>query len=242
MRRFNERLRSLEYWIALLFVAVTYLFCALQDSENPNPFAFVAQLAAVAVAFWIARVRPQVVVTIWGVVLAAFVAVFIVESLGLRGHALDVTLSAASIVACLAAPAAIVSHRVKLAQPGRQNLLAVIVAYVMVGMTFTFAYNFLALISPDAIFNSDQGDTLRGQLFFSFTTLTTLGYGNLVPIGPIAETLAIAESITGQLFIVVAVASLFGPSALTHSSSEAPEPRRLTVRRGDPASESTGRR
>jgi hypothetical protein len=47
---------------------------------------------------------------------------------------------------------------------------------------------------------------LADQLFFSFSTLTTTGYGNLVPVGAAGQSVAIGEAITGQLFLVIAVA------------------------------------
>jgi hypothetical protein len=43
-------------------------------------------------------------------------------------------------------------------------------------------------------------------LFFSFTTLTTVGYGNVVPVNAFVQGIAIAEAISGQLFLVIAVA------------------------------------
>jgi len=75
-------------------------------------------------------------------------------------------------------------------------------------MLFTFVYNLAALLTPVAILDGPNGDSLRGQLFFSFTTLTTTGYGNVVPVGPVMETFAVVEAIAGQLFLVIAVASM----------------------------------
>ena len=87
-------------------------------------------------------------------------------------------------------------------------MLASIAAYIQVGMFFTFAYNLIALISPVATFGDDQVDSLTGQLFFSFTTLTTTGYGNIVPVSAGVQSVAIAEAVTGQLFLVIAVARI----------------------------------
>jgi hypothetical protein len=47
-------------------------------------------------------------------------------------------------------------------------------------------------------------------LYFSFATLTTLGYGDIVPVSAIARTLATLEAITGQLYLAVLVARLVG--------------------------------
>ena len=47
--------------------------------------------------------------------------------------------------------------------------------------------------------------TLTQDLFFSFVTMTTVGYGNLVPAANPGQTFAVLEAVTGQLFLVVAV-------------------------------------
>ena len=46
------------------------------------------------------------------------------------------------------------------------------------------------------------------DLFFSFTTMTTIGFGSLVPAGNPGQTFAVAEGVIGQLFLVVGVAKV----------------------------------
>lgn len=50
--------------------------------------------------------------------------------------------------------------------------------------------------------------TLSQDLFFSFVTMTTVGYGNLVPAANPGQTFAVLEAVTGQLFLVVAVGKI----------------------------------
>jgi hypothetical protein len=58
-------------------------------------------------------------------------------------------------------------------------------------------------------FFGDEGDgTVSQDLFFSFVTLTTTGYGNLVPTGNPGQSLAVLEAPLGQLFLVTAVGKL----------------------------------
>src|SRR5215470_6862836 len=67
----------------------------------------------------------------------------------------------------------------------------------------------LYLIAPCAFFGPAAGDGKFPQdLFFSFTTLTTTGYGNLVPAGNPGQTFAVAQMLIGQLFLVTAVAKV----------------------------------
>ena len=196
------------YWFVLTLIAVSYALCAVQTGANPNPVAFLVQLAAVAITLRVAQVEPRLRRVGWIVLAAAAAATVVATASGGEGHLLDVALSAASMVAYLAAPLAIVAHLARRDRIDGQAVLASIAAYIQVGMFFTFAYNLIALISPVATFGDDQVDSLTGQLFFSFTTLTTTGYGNIVPVSAGVQSVAIAEAITGQLFLVIAVARI----------------------------------
>jgi hypothetical protein len=76
-------------------------------------------------------------------------------------------------------------------------------------MLFAFIYRFLGVVQPSAFFGAATGDGRFPQdLFFSFTTLTTTGYGNYVPAGNPGQSFAVAEMLVGQLFLVTAVAKV----------------------------------
>ena len=201
-----QRLWHSGYWLVLVLIVVSYVQCAVQVSPNPTSLAFLVQLATVAVTLRVSEVAPRLLFTGWIVLAVAAAAVIVVLLLGPVGHVLDVLRSGASMVAYTIAPVAIIAHLIRRDRVDGQALLAAIAAYILVGMSFTFLYNFIALISAAPTFGEGQPDSLTSQLFFSFTTLTTTGYGNIVPVGPGVQSVAIAEAITGQLFLVLAVA------------------------------------
>jgi len=194
------------YWFVLTLIAVSYALCAAQTGPNADPIAFLVQLATVAVTLRVAQVSPRLRRVGWIVLAVAAASTIVVTVIGSRGHVLDVVLSTASMLAYLAATVAIVAHLARRDRVDGQALLAAIAAYIQVGMSFTFAYNLIALLSPAPTFGEGNVDSLTGQLFFSFTTLTTTGYGNIVPVGAGVQSIAIAEAIAGQLFLVIAVA------------------------------------
>lgn len=208
MMRVRAAMRRAGYWLVLALIAVSYVFCAGQVGADPSPIAFVAQLATLVVVLWIAEADPTLQRMSWGLLSVAVLAVIAVEIAGTRGLAVDLVLAVASAVACALAVSAIITHRMRVRRPGVQNLVAAVSAYVLVGMLFTFVYNVASQLSPSPVLDGPHGDSFRGQLFFSFTTLTTVGYGNLVPVGPVSQSVAIAEAITGQLFLIVTVASM----------------------------------
>ena len=86
--------------------------------------------------------------------------------------------------------------------------LGAIAAYLIVGMCFAFTYRAIAGIQSYPFFGSAGPGDLSDALFFSFVTLTTTGYGNLVPATNPGQSLAVMEAVLGQLFLVTAVAKI----------------------------------
>lgn len=192
--------------VVLLLIAVSYGLCATQSSPNPSMPVFLVQILTVALVLRVAHVGSLLRRIGWFMLSIAGVSGVVVAVTRVEGHALDIVLSAASMFAYFIAPVAIIAHQVRRDRVDLQTLLAAIAAYILVGMSFTFAYNLIALVSPVPTFGSTGDDNLASQLFFSFTTLTTTGYGNLVPVSPGVQSVAVAEAIVGQLFLVIAVA------------------------------------
>ncbi|WP_243844427.1 ion channel [Salinibacterium sp. ZJ454] len=213
----------------VVMIMASYAFCAAQTTPNPSAAALVIQLVAVAVVLRVAHMSRAIRRIGWTLVAVAVVGVLVVGITGASGRWLDLTLSGISAAAYLAAPVAIVIHQLRRRIIDGQALLAAISAYILIGMWFTFVYNFAALLAEESIFGTGEINSLGSQVFFSFTTLTTTGYGNLVPSGPVLQSVAIAEAITGQLFLVIAVARIvtgLDPQTARELAREAKESRR----------------
>ncbi|SEC03477.1 ion channel [Microbacterium hydrocarbonoxydans] len=196
------------YWVVLALLVATYALCAAQHSADPSPTAFVIQLLTVAAVLRVTEVHARAQQVAWVALGVAGIAAIVVALLGMTGMVLDIALSVASTVAFLVAPVAIIRHQVMRRGLDTEALLAAISAYVLVGMFFTLVYNLAALLTGAPAFGDGVVDSLSTQLFFSFTTLTTTGYGNIVPASPGIQTIAVAEAITGQLFLITAVARI----------------------------------
>ena len=87
-------------------------------------------------------------------------------------------------------------------------MLGALCAYVLIGMAFAFTYRAIGVFQTPAFFGTNGDGTLSQDLFFSFITLTTTGYGNLVPEKNPGQTLAVFEALIGQLFLVTAVGKI----------------------------------
>jgi hypothetical protein len=93
--------------------------------------------------------------------------------------------------------------------------------YLLLGVVWAMAYSVVDLFDPESFRSNvangtDSPFTRFGRgtsthvLYFSFTTLTTLGYGDIVPVSAIARALTSIEAITGQIYLAVLVARLVG--------------------------------
>lgn len=106
----------------------------------------------------------------------------------------------------LGAPFSIIRHLVLRPAVDRETVLGAIAAYLMIGMFFAFSYRALGAVQGGSFFGTSGDGTFPQDLFFSFTTLTTISYGNLVPDGNPRQSFAVLEMLVGQLFLVTAVA------------------------------------
>lgn len=82
--------------------------------------------------------------------------------------------------------------------------------YFLLGYLWAYLYSMILVVSPEAISFSMPSPELSTIIYFSFTTITTLGYGDITPIAWIARNLTILESAIGQIFLTVLIARLVG--------------------------------
>lgn len=91
-----------------------------------------------------------------------------------------------------------------------ETLLAAICLYLLIGLIFGSLYALLAWTNGGVLFAGSQPATNVNTTYFSFTTLTTVGYGDLTMAESLPKMLAMTEAVTGQVFLVVAVGLLVG--------------------------------
>jgi hypothetical protein len=100
--------------------------------------------------------------------------------------------------------------------PGRVDLNRIaggICIYMIAATVWAFAYTLVEQLSPNA-FNGLGSATFEGQLaemlYFSYVTLTTLGYGDVTPAHPVTRWLVQTQAVFGQLYIAIMIATLVG--------------------------------
>ena len=82
--------------------------------------------------------------------------------------------------------------------------------YLLAGMLFAFAYGAVDNLGGSPFFDQGLATTPSRCLYFSFTTLTTVGYGDLTARSNLGHTLAVIEALVGQIYLVTVVATIVG--------------------------------
>jgi len=105
-----------------------------------------------------------------------------------------------------------------------QSIYGAISAYLVIGLMFSAFYAAIYYLSNQTFFaQAAQGNVKSDFQYFSFTTLTTLGYGDFTAAGSGGRAVAMLEAMAGQIFLATLVAKLvasFRPTAASGNSAD----------------------
>jgi hypothetical protein len=217
-----------SYGLVLVLIVTTYALAVLQGTSHVlGSLVVIVQIATVWFVLRTARARRATRATAF--VILAVSAIVAVTGGVLGGTVSQLAILLASAVLYFIAPIVVVRHVVGRSVVDREAVLGVIAAYLLIGMFFAFVYRVVDLIGPEPFFGAGGDATPSQALFFSFTTLSTTGYGNLVPAASVGQTLAVAEMLIGQLFLITAVGKVISawspvrrsPDPVTSTGDEA---------------------
>ncbi len=97
----------------------------------------------------------------------------------------------------------------------QNRLMGAVCVYLLLGLAWAYVFTLIHIVSPTS-FEGIAGPTTEAHaktiqfLYYSFVTLTTLGYGEITPASPVAQTLAYMEAVSGQFYLTILVAALVG--------------------------------
>jgi hypothetical protein len=118
------------------------------------------------------------------------------------------------------APMAIGSALWRRAVVDVQTILGAICIYVLVGMLWAFAYAAMRTLGGSQFFVQISRPTSADDLYFSFVTLTTVGYGDLTAATSLGRSFAVLEALTGQIYLVTIVSVLVSRLGRAYRSDE----------------------
>ncbi len=149
-----------------------------------------------------------------GFVAALTVATLVLRWAGLRspGSASQLAGFALSIVLLLVLAALVLVQVFREGPITVYRIQGAIVVYLLVGFAWAAAYELVYREWPGGFQFAERGASdlriTHGLLYYSFVTLTTLGYGDITPVHPAARSLAIGEALVGQLYPAILIARL----------------------------------
>jgi len=101
----------------------------------------------------------------------------------------------------------VISDLLRTKEISKNEIFALINCYLIAATVFSFVYELSYIMDPASLsFQTGSTDNHSVFLYFSFTTITTLGYGDIVPVSPFLRHIAILEAIFGQFYIAIVVA------------------------------------
>jgi Ion channel len=85
------------------------------------------------------------------------------------------------------------------------TLAGVLAIYLLIGMFFSFLYGVIGAVDSPALFAQHVDATRADELYFSFVTMCTVGYGDLTPAADVTRAAAVAQMLIGQIYLVTIV-------------------------------------
>jgi Ion channel len=193
-----------SYGLVLLLILVTYALSATLTAAWAVSLVLFVQIGTIWVTLQASQAHRHLR-QVTGAILV-ITAVVAILNLFISRETADGVMAVVSGLLYVAAPVIIIRRLVLRRTVDTQTLLGAIAAYLMAGMAFAFTYRALGALQAGPFFGTQGEGSFSQDLFFSFTTLTTTGYGNLVPDANPGQTFAVLEMLIGQLFLVTAVA------------------------------------
>lgn len=193
----------------LLLGAIILVFF-VQGISTPNNWEEVTVSVLLGItlllALWTADAKPIVMRAV-AIVIAGVIVVSIVETASGNPNG-GATRVANGLLVALAPPAIIVGVVRTLRARQAVTLEAVfgvLCVYLLLGMFFAFVYGSIDQLGESPFFAGGQPGTVANCLYYSFTTLTTVGYGDLTAHSNLGHTLSVSEALLGQIYLVTVV-------------------------------------
>jgi hypothetical protein len=195
------------FGLVLLLVVTTYVLASVLSNRGWAAVLLSLSTGATSVVA-LTSSHARATMVRWALAIAGLATVLAAIS-AVSGAKLWLNVASCLEIGLLTVAMAAVLRRVVTATSvSFRTILGAISVYIALGILFTWGYGVIDRIEGGGFFGA--GVTTRGSdfLFFSYTTLTTTGYGDLVPAGQVGRMISGLEMMIGQVFLVTLVAGL----------------------------------
>ena len=184
LRPFLERFTAISYLMEIFILAI-FLSAVNAVSQKKVAFYVTLLIALLTIAL------------LW---IYDFTAI---SALGIAGNLLATVFLAFTAITIL-------SYLFREDKVTGDMIMGAICVYLLFGLIWSFVYTTLEMTQPGSFQMTGEVTDQAAFTFYSYVTLTTLGYGDITPISAPARSLAILEAMTGSLYLAVLVARLVG--------------------------------
>jgi len=206
----RQRIAAEESYGILLLLIVSLLIATAVAGPSPigRAVAVIMEGGVLLYALWTSR-APRRVLRIAVIIVPVVVALAAVLA-GERSDAASAAVGAAGAALAFSAIGAIGRQVVAHPRVDAATILGAVCAYLLVGILFASLFATVDALSDRAFFVAELDPRPVDFLYFSFVTLTTVGYGDLTAAGDLGRMLAVTEALLGQLYLVTVVALVIG--------------------------------
>ena len=202
-----ERPRFVDSYglLFLLLLGIMVLLAIAGDSD----WGSAVLLIAMSTATWLALRASHVQRTVLRLAVATIPIVTVIALLLLVAgseRTTDILSGALLLLLVIAAPLAIVKNLANRADVTANTFFAAVSVYLLVAMFFATLYSLIALITREPFFVQTDDPSAVEYLYFSFTTITTVGYGDYTAALSLGKMMAMIEAVLGQLYLITVVA------------------------------------
>jgi hypothetical protein len=196
----------------LLALFATFFFAGVaQPSNLQRAIGTILVAATLMLALYAAELRPRLMLIASAVILAIVVGVVVATVTAEGRTVIGIGAIANALLLALAPPAIVIGVLRNFRAAGSVTLIVVagvLCLYLLLGLLFAFAYVAVQNLGGAPFFANGAAATSDRSVYFSFVTLTTVGYGDYTARTNFGHTLCVTEALFGQIYLVTVVATI----------------------------------
>ncbi len=207
--------------LAALVLLVPILHTFDMQERSPMPRIVTTVLFSLVLLASVFAIQASRLANIMAIVIATPAIMLWIVNIPIQSAVIEIAEYSVGSLFVLFVVAMIVRHLFTTTSVTVNTIAASLCVYLLLGILWAMFYSLVVLNDPGAfLITSEPGADpavmrfgSRGAayaVYFSYVTMTTLGYGDIVPISMGAKTLAMMQAVTGQIYLVVLVARLVG--------------------------------
>jgi len=210
--RIPGKRRGRLYYLLVTLVLFIVLYSFSTRSLAERVILDVVMLGMlVSIAVLVKQTRRSLIISL--VLGIPWIAATFADLFAEAGAYVDITTGVFGTIFLVYITSVILQNVIRSRQVTGDTISGAIAVYLLLGILWAGAYRLLDVIQPGSFVGqmravSHMGTEVPNYVYFSFTTLTTLGYGDITPATPPAKAIAILEAVTGPLYITILISQL----------------------------------